>query len=155
MSGLKLRYVLILASAVLLAAYLVINSSRQSLDLIERIEAYTHSGNFAAAIADLNVAIQISPNDPALYTLRGQMYLYLYEWDQVLTDYNTAIELDSAYADAYYYRGVLYYTRNELDSALADFQHCLDLAPEGDHAEQAAQSISVIQTQQQAFQKDS
>jgi tetratricopeptide (TPR) repeat protein len=87
-----------------------------------------------------------------LYTLRGQMYLYLYEWDQVLADYNTAIELDPAYADAYYYRAVLYYTRNELNLALADFQHYLDLAPDGDHAQQAAQSIADIQTQQQALE---
>ncbi len=152
MSSLKLRYVTIVASVLLLAVYLVINSSRPSHDLIARVRNFAVTGNYDAVIADLNAAIQLTPDDPALYTLRGQMYLYLYEWDQVLADYNTAISLDPAYADAYYYRGVLYYTRNELDPALADFQYYLDLEPEGDHAEQAAQSIADIQTQQQALE---
>jgi tetratricopeptide (TPR) repeat protein len=95
------------------------------------------SGNFAR----IDVA--------ALYTLRGQMWLLLYEWDRVLADYDTAIEIDPSYPDAYFYRGVLYYSVLQAglawrEDALADFEHYLELAPDGDLAEQAQDYADAI-----------
>jgi tetratricopeptide (TPR) repeat protein len=108
------------------------------------------------AIADLTVAIALEPENPELYTLRGQMYLYLYEWDSVLADYNAALALAPEYADTYYYRGILYYsilqTGQELrPEALADFQHYLELAPAGIHAAEAARYAATIQAELDAL----
>jgi tetratricopeptide (TPR) repeat protein len=144
MPGLKPRFL-----ALLLVVYILLASS--STDIRERVRNDALAARYDEAIADLTAAIEHAPYDPELYILRGQMYLYLYEWDRVLADYNAAIELDTAYADAYYYRGILYFTRNEPVLALADFQRYRALAPDGDHAEQAARSIADIQTQQQAL----
>src|SRR6185369_12412372 len=93
------------------------------------------------------------PNNPELYTLRGQMYLYLYQWDNVLADYNQAIELDPTYPDAYFLRGVLYYSilqtgAEHYPDALADFQRYLELAPNGEHAAEAQKYTDQIQAQQ-------
>ncbi len=120
--------------------------------LIARAQLYNLAFHYDAAISDLNAAIQFSPADPALYTLRGQTYLLLYEWDNVATDYNKAIELDPTYADAYFYRGVLYYSilqtgQAMYTDALDDFQHYLELAPDGEHAVEATRYASDIQTQ--------
>lgn len=106
--------------------------------------------NHDQAIQDMNMAIIRAWNGYTyrgsrmadLYILRGQMYLNLYEWDKSLNDFNTAIELAPDYADAYFQRGVLYYsilqTGQELrEEALADFRHYLELAPDGEHADQA------------------
>jgi tetratricopeptide (TPR) repeat protein len=117
--------------------------------LSKRAQIYGLAERYDDAINDLNAAIDISPDDPELYTLRGQMYLALYEWDSALADFNHAIELNPAYADAYYQRGILYYsilqTGVELrPDALADFQHYLALAPEGEHAEDAARYVEQI-----------
>jgi tetratricopeptide (TPR) repeat protein len=126
--------------------------NEQNFILPRRAQLYALTYRYDDAIADLNTAIELDSDNPELYTLRGQMYLYLYEWDSALADYNHAIELDPAYADAYYYRAVLYYsilqTGVELrPEALADFQHYLELAPEGDHAPDAAHYIDQIQTE--------
>jgi tetratricopeptide (TPR) repeat protein len=128
---------------------------------------YTLTSKVDVGIADMNEAIQTA-TDPeiiykpssqfiaSLYLLRGQMYLTLYEWDSALADYNKAIELDPDYADAYYERGVLYYsilqTGVELrEDALADFQHYLELAPEGDKAEDATRYVEQIEKELEAL----
>jgi len=120
---------------------------------VYRAQLYALEGRYDDAIADLTGAIELPSDDtPILFILRGQMYLALYEWDSALADYNTAIELDPDYADAYYERGVLYYsilqTGVELRAdALADFRHYLELAPDGDHAEDAARYVEQIEAE--------
>src|SRR5690606_7348675 len=106
--------------------------------------------------AGLATAIELEPDNPELYTLRGQVYLNVYEWDKSLADFNTAIELAPEYADAYFQRGVLYYsilqTGQELrQEALGDFQHYLDLAPEGHYADQAREYTAKIEAEQAAM----
>lgn len=120
--------------------------------LFKRAELYSLVSNYDDAIDDLSAAIELAPQDPELYILRGQMYLNLYEWDKSLEDFNAAIELAPRYADAYFQRGVLYYsilqTGQELrEEALADFQHYLELAPDGEHAEQAREYAAQIEAE--------
>ena len=94
------------------------------------------------AIADMDAAIALDPDSPALFVERGQRIILIYEWDRALADYDRALELAPNYADAYYYRGILYASVPEgIDArraALADFQRSLDLAPAGQHAVDAA-----------------
>jgi tetratricopeptide (TPR) repeat protein len=114
-------------------------------DLIFRAQLYALAFRFDEAIADMDTAIELEPDNPELYVQRGQIILLLYEWDRVLADYNRAIELDPDYADAYYYRGVLFYTQAHRAEALPDFQRYLELAPDGDHSADAAQYVTDIQ----------
>lgn len=94
--------------------------------------------------------------DLEVFLIRGQMYRAIYEWDSALNDFNAALELDPAYAETYYQRGLLYasilQTGAEFyDEALADFQHYLELAPDGEHAAEAAQYIADLESQQQSL----
>lgn len=112
---------------------------------------------FDDAIADLSLALDLTPDNPELYVLRGQMYLALYEWDSALADYNRALELSPEYADSYFYRGVLYYsilqTGVELRrEAQADFQRYLKIVPNGEHAAQAAQYAAQIEQELKALE---
>ncbi len=112
---------------------------------------------FDDAIAALSLALDLTPANPQLYVLRGQMYLALYEWDSALADYNRAIELAPEYAASYFYRAVLYYsilqTGIELRrEAQADFQRYLELAPEGEHAAQAAEYAAQIERELTALE---
>jgi tetratricopeptide (TPR) repeat protein len=130
--------------------------------------AYDHTltNDFDTALAHINTALDLyydsvkSPFhiDPAvlapLYVQRGQIHLLLYEWDDVLADYNTALSIDPEYADAYYYRGVLYYSvRFEREKAMPDFARYLELAPDGDLAEKAAQYLADIQAELKALER--
>jgi tetratricopeptide (TPR) repeat protein len=115
------------------------------LALTKRAQLYALAFRYDDAIADIDAAIKIDPENPELYLLRGQMILLLYEWDRVLADYNRAIELDPEYADAYYYRGILFYTQGPRENAVTDFRRYLELAPDGEHAADSAQYIEDIQ----------
>jgi tetratricopeptide (TPR) repeat protein len=128
------------------------DSERISQALANRAQLYNLAFGYDDAVKDLTTAIDLSPANPVLYTLRGQTYLLLYQWDNVLADYNKAIELDPTYADAYYFRGVLYYSilqtgQAMYNDALADFKHYLEIAPNGEHAADATRYAADIQTQ--------
>ncbi|GIL14416.1 MAG: hypothetical protein BroJett038_31360 [Chloroflexota bacterium] len=124
--------------------------------LTDLAQEHALASRYDDAIADLTAALEITPQNPELHLLRGQMYLALYEWDKALTDYNAALELAPDYADAYYYRGVLYASilqtgLDTRDDALADFRRYLELAPTGDHAADAAQYVADLEAAQDAL----
>jgi len=84
-----------------------------------------------------------------LLTKRSQFYAQISQFDLALADLNAAIQLDATYADAYYFRGLLYTDfphgndtrRIEIDN----FQHYLNLAPNGQHADDAKRYIATLQ----------
>lgn len=115
--------------------------------LVGRSQFYALKFQHDEAIADMDAAIALAPDNPMLYAERGQRIMLLYEWDRALADYNRALELNPNYADAYYYRGVLHYTVIARELAIADFERYLALAPDGLHTEAAAQYITDLQTQ--------
>lgn len=119
--------------------------------LTRRAQLYALGFEYDAAIADVDAAIALRPDDPALHVLRGQMVILLYEWDRVLENYNRALEIDPLYADAYYFRGVLYYSVLARDEALTDFERYIELAPQGAHAAEAARYIDSIRAELDAL----
>jgi tetratricopeptide (TPR) repeat protein len=112
---------------------------------------YALAFDYEAAVDTATAAIQINPNDPAAYTLRGQTILLLYEWDRALADFDQALALNPTYADAYFHRGTLYYTLTQRIAALSDLQRYLELAPSGDHAATAQAYVDSIQVELEAL----
>jgi tetratricopeptide (TPR) repeat protein len=115
-----------------------------------RARLYGLNFQYDEAIADVDAAITLEPENPELYVLRGQMVMLLYEWDRVLENYNTALELDPDYADAYFFRGILYYSVLERENALADFEYYLTIVPEGGYSEEAARYAESIRVELEA-----
>ena len=137
--------------------------------LMRRAMLYASIFRYNEAIEDLNFALEIvlanrgrlrsqyyvpftDEDIVDLYILRGQIYLNMYEWDKSLEDFNSAIEFAPDYADAYFQRGVLYYsilqTGQELrEEALTNFQHYLELAPDGEYADQAREYAAKIEAE--------
>lgn len=113
------------------------SNSEYASFLAYRAQIYTLAFRYDDAVADIDAALELDPENPELYVKRGNIILLLYEWDRVLENYNRALELDPVYADAYFYRGILYYSILERENALADFEQYLALAPDGIHAEAA------------------
>lgn len=120
-----------------------------------RSQLYALAFRYDEAIADMDAAIALAPDNARLYVERGQRILLLYEWDRALADYDRALELAPNYPVVYYYRGVLYASVPEgfeaRQAALDDFARYLEILPEGEHAEDAARYIAEIQAQLDAL----
>ena len=103
--------------------------------------------DYDGGIALVNQGLAIAPQSTALYTLRGELTLLLYEWNHALDDFDKALELDPGYSPAYFQRGVLLYTMADREAALHDFETYLDLNADGPYHEFAAQYIAQIETE--------
>ena len=158
----KRGFAFVLIFALLLSAVMMavqtskpINRIPSPSQFIERAKVHAENFDYDSAIAEMDSAIEIYPENVALYIMRGQMLLLLYEWDRVLENYNTAIELDPYYAESYFYRGVLYYSvlTSEIprQTALADFEHYLVLSPNSELAGQAQSYIDTINAELEAL----
>jgi tetratricopeptide (TPR) repeat protein len=134
----------------------------QSFNLIDalahRAQLRLLSNDFDEARADLDAAITLEPENPALYVLRGQVFLALYEWDLSLADYNTAIWLNPTYADTYFYRGVLRYSILQTGfsthrEALNDFEQYVRMAPTGQYVQLAESYAEAIRQTLQSLEQ--
>ncbi len=86
-------------------------------------------GQLSKAIAEYNMAIEISPEYAPVYNNRGFAYVGKGEYDQAIADFNKAIEIDPKFAMAYNNRGYVYSVKAEYDQAISDSNRAIALNP--------------------------
>jgi tetratricopeptide (TPR) repeat protein len=79
------------------------------------------------AIADLNEALGIDPNNVAALATRGLLWQARDRPEEALADVNKALELDARNSDVFADRGMLYSSVKQYDKALADFERSIEL----------------------------
>jgi tetratricopeptide (TPR) repeat protein len=84
---------------------------------------------YQQAIADLNRALELDPENVSAYCDRGWTYVNRKEYPQAIADFDHALELDPNNASAYSGRGWTYVNREEYPQAIADFDRALELDP--------------------------
>jgi tetratricopeptide (TPR) repeat protein len=97
--------------------------------LMARARAYRDSKQYDLAIADLNEALTIAPDDAELYQQRGLVYDWQGNEEAALADYEKAIELDPGDAWSHYARGMALKQLGRLDVALKAFEDALAISP--------------------------
>jgi hypothetical protein len=65
-----------------------------------------HKGDYQGAIADLDQAIELNPENAFAYNNRGNTYYALQKYPQAIAEYDKAISLKPDYAEAYFNRGL-------------------------------------------------
>ncbi len=95
-----------------------------------RAGAYAGLGQVDKALDDLNRAIELDPDDPVAYGLRGTI-LSKTDRQAAFDDLNRAIELSPEPALAYSDRGNVYLELGDYEAALADFNQAIALDPDG------------------------
>jgi tetratricopeptide (TPR) repeat protein len=83
------------------------------------------SGNYTEALKAFNSVIDMSPDDPMPYDMRGTIYTALNDYEHALNDYDKAIALDPTFAQAFYNRGRVYGFLKKYDEALSDLQQSI------------------------------
>ncbi|MEB3226388.1 MAG: tetratricopeptide repeat protein [Synechococcus sp.] len=84
---------------------------------------------FDAALADLDEAIRLAPDQVEPYFNRGAILEQQQRFTKAIADYNRAIELDPQEAIAYHNRGNAYSSLGNWEQALQDYQKATELDP--------------------------
>lgn len=133
----KLRYALVPAAVIVLAAFFLLTippAIRGGKSLVASAmvdEAYRlyQQANWNGVIRETTTAICLDPADSRAYVYRGYAYEKLLDWDKSIDDYNTAIRLNPKSINSYGNRGFCYEMKNDWDKAIADFDTQLKMNP--------------------------
>lgn len=82
------------------------------------------------AIADVEIAFEMEPNNPRIIDHHGLVYMNIQEYDIAIHDFTRAIELDPNFAQAYSHRGIAYKRKDEFDKAIQDHNRAVELEPD-------------------------
>ena len=75
--------------------------------------------------------MEINLNDNRLYSLRGNNFIEINEYQKAEADYTKAIDLDPENDENYYFRGFFYlWTLQDYEKAIADFTSAIDSDPD-------------------------
>lgn len=100
-------------------------------DFALRGEAHLSRGEPNAAIADLDSAINMAPDQPAYYLARSRAHAADKQPDAALADLDKSLSLDPKNADALLLRAELRYVHKDRTGALADVTAAAALVPAG------------------------
>ena len=81
----------------------------------------------AGAIADLDMAIKLNPDNAYLYFDRGNLYAANKDYAKAIADYDTAIKIDPKLAEAYYNRGISHINLGDNDTGIGDLSKAGEL----------------------------
>lgn len=104
---------------------------------IYRAFSYNGLNDFKNAIADLDKAIELDPNDLASFTDRGKTKAYSKDLDGVKKDFLFIITKDSTCAQAeaaFYYLGKIAYSEGQFEQSIKHYDKLLALAPKDSEA---------------------
>ncbi|MBN1284680.1 MAG: tetratricopeptide repeat protein [Anaerolineae bacterium] len=91
---------------------------------------YHDLGDYKAAIADYDLALELDPDFAEVYYRRGRAYSYLEEHRSAFLDATRTIELDPAHARAYNLRGVALDFFGQYALAVEDYTRAIELGHE-------------------------
>lgn len=95
--------------------------------LLMRGNALREQGDWAAAIEQYTLALDVQDDFAIAYNNRGWAQFNLGDYEAALSDYNAAISADPTLAYAYNNRGLLYQFQSQLALAASDFEEAIGL----------------------------
>jgi len=87
-------------------------------------------GRNEEAIIEFNRYIEVRPNDPIAYEVRGDSYYDTGRFDKAIDDYSTSIKLEPKLAEAYDKRAITYAELGDYEKSIKDLSKAIELYPE-------------------------
>jgi len=106
------------------------DKAKEAALLVDSARAKANAQDFTGALADLDKAVQLQPEQAELYVIRGAVKGGHGDFDQAITDFSKAISLKPAEAEAYGARGMAEHDKGDLTASLADLNKALEIKPE-------------------------
>jgi tetratricopeptide (TPR) repeat protein len=101
----------------------------RAVDLYNRAQEFTKSGNFAEAIKNLDDVIRFNPADPEALNNRCWARAIVGDLNNALRDCNQALAIRPRYADALDSRGFVNLKLGRPDNAIEDYDSALTVDP--------------------------
>ena len=79
--------------------------------------------SYSLALAELNKADRLSPNNAFIIYNRGCLYTMMKQYDLAIDNFSRAIKLDKNLAEAYFNRAVIYLQKGETEKAIPDLSY--------------------------------
>ncbi|GAB4373738.1 MAG: hypothetical protein Kow00121_17350 [Elainellaceae cyanobacterium] len=102
----------------------------QIRDWRQQAFAATNAADYATAEQYWTKLLEVLPNEPALWSNRGNVRVSQNHLQAALADYNRAIELAPDVPDPYLNRGAALEGLGQWEAAIADYDRVLELSPE-------------------------
>ncbi|HMD87273.1 MAG TPA: tetratricopeptide repeat protein [Terriglobia bacterium] len=121
--------------AVLIWAFL--QGANPVAPLLQRAKQDFESGRYSEARAELQQALKLAPQDPAIWSKLGLTEYKLNDSEAAVADLEKARALDPRNAQNYFNLGMLYHQGGEMAKALEDYRQGLVLAPDDSAANES------------------
>lgn len=90
---------------------------------------YNILGQYEQAIADVEEALKLNPNNENYYDIGADAYKGLKQYSKAISYYDTSIRLNPKNSYAYFSRGLTYIEMKEYQKAIADYNKVIELNP--------------------------
>ncbi|MBI4705920.1 MAG: protein kinase [Deltaproteobacteria bacterium] len=101
-------------------------------------------GNFDAAIAELDQAVALAPNDARSHSALGITWAWMQQWLRALGAFDRAVALSDEYESARVWRAYVHQVRGNAEAALADLDRILQDDPSNDTARRQRASLRLV-----------
>lgn len=117
-------------------------------DVIAAVKSAIHEGNFDAALDQLQISLDESPNVPEYLLLKASAYLRQKRYPLGISSATAALKLAPGENRARFVRGVCYFHQRNFEDAKQDLSACLNTKR---HKEQSQFLLCAIDSQQGCF----
>lgn len=97
--------------------------------MLQQAFTATQGGEFAQAETYWTEIINQYPENPAMWSNRGNVRVSQNKLNEAISDYNQSLELAPDFPDSYLNRGVAYEGLGEWEKAIADYNKVLEINP--------------------------
>ncbi len=106
-----------------------LDAHRRFAYYFNRSKAYNVKKQYDSALADLDAASVLDPENTGVFYGRGEVYRHKGELDRALTNYNASILRSPRSTLDHIGRGQTYLRKGDLDHALSDFNNAIRINP--------------------------
>jgi tetratricopeptide (TPR) repeat protein len=112
--------------------------------LVDRALTYGASGMYFESLDDLNVAAELTPDDPDIYAMRAAAYRQLETPDLAEENIDHALKISPSHPGALLERGYLRRDKGDVEGARADWLTVIQVMPGTDIANEAQKNIEKL-----------
>ncbi|MBU0648601.1 O-antigen ligase family protein [Patescibacteria group bacterium] len=104
--------------------------------------AKVDTAHYKQAMADIDKAIEYSPDRQQLRYVKGKIYLFQGDYDEAVAYFKETVDLDLNISESWWNLGIAQYQAGSLDDAVESFNKCMEI---GGHPSNLAEAMALVE----------